>query len=287
VSLRLWGSIILATIPVLVWSTLVEPNYRNRLLVVLLVWGSMVLAHARLIWQHGGRTFSYRFTLVVLLVQAGVLLLRFVAALVLPSGDGLFSISPIQTLYVMSNAFVTTTLCMGLILMATDRLRAELEHLATHDGQTGVWSRVALIDTCEQELARCLRHGRSMALLMMDLDRFKAINDQHGHLMGDRVIRDFVDHVLALLRRPDQLGRFGGEEFIVLLPETSLEEAEHVAQRICSEVAKPSGLLPAYTVSIGVAANRPDDAQIDALLARADKALYKAKDAGRNCVAVA
>lgn len=98
---------------------------------------------------------------------------------------------------------------------------------------------------------------------------------------------DFVQRIASLLRRPDLIARFGGEEFVLLLPETSQEEAIAVAERILAHVAESRDSLPTITVSIGVATNRPDEDQIDALLARADKALYQAKTEGRNRVEVA
>lgn len=105
--------------------------------------------------------------------------------------------------------------------------------------------------------------------------------------MGDRVLLDFAQRITALLRRPDLLARSGGEEFVLLLPETSQEEAVAVAERILARVAEPADGLPSITVSIGLATNRPDEAEIDTLLARADRALYKAKDEGRSRVEVA
>ncbi|MEK9952196.1 MAG: GGDEF domain-containing protein, partial [Curvibacter sp.] len=113
------------------------------------------------------------------------------------------------------------------------------------------------------------------------------VNDTHGHQMGDRVLVDFARRITGLLRRPDQLARFGGEEFVLLLPETTQEEALAVAGRILASVAEPAEGLPSITVSVGVATNRPDEAEIDALLARADRALYKAKEAGRNRIETA
>jgi diguanylate cyclase (GGDEF)-like protein len=124
-----------------------------------------------------------------------------------------------------------------------------------------------------------------MALLMLDLDHFKTINDTYGHMTGDQVLISFVARVRDQLRRPDQLGRFGGEEFILLLPDTPPESALVVAERIRTAVARASDGLPAITVSIGVTSNRPDEADIDELLARADRALYMAKTGGRNRIA--
>jgi diguanylate cyclase (GGDEF)-like protein len=121
---------------------------------------------------------------------------------------------------------------------------------------------------------------------MMDLDHFKAINDSYGHQTGDRVLVNFVAKVKTMLRQPDQLGRFGGEEFMALLPETSLEEAVLVAERIRAACAlADSG--PSCTVSIGITTHQQDTDTVDTLLARADAALYRAKTNGRNRVETA
>jgi diguanylate cyclase (GGDEF)-like protein len=282
-----WIALLVVLTPPLYWYALVEPNYNARLIMVCLVWACIFLAMAWRIWRQGPATFSTRFTASVLVLHAAVLLLRFFSAWMPLDEEGLLTPTRVQTLYVGSNALMLLALGMGLILMAGDRLRAEFEHLASHDALTNVLTRRVFLAACEQELARCRRHGRSMALLLLDIDHFKAINDTHGHQMGDRVLVDLVGRIASLLRRPDQLARFGGEEFVLLLPETSLEEAIRVAERILARVAEPAEGLPPITVSLGVATNRPDDDRIDALLARADKALYKAKDEGRNRVEVA
>jgi diguanylate cyclase (GGDEF)-like protein len=125
-----------------------------------------------------------------------------------------------------------------------------------------------------------------MALLIMDLDQFKAINDAHGHQRGDRVLIDFVAKANGLLRRADQMARFGGEEFVALLPETTLEEAQAVAERIRAASAQP-GKEPACTVSIGVTTNHTTGDNVDSLIARADAAMYRAKAKGRNRVETA
>jgi len=123
-----------------------------------------------------------------------------------------------------------------------------------------------------------------MLVLLLDLDHFKAVNNTHGHLVSDRMLVDFADRVRALLRVPDRLGRFGGEEFVVLLPETSLDKARVVAERIRRDIEQADGDLPRRTVSIGVTVSFPDDPDLDGLLARADAALYQAKEGGRNRV---
>ncbi|MCZ8252235.1 MAG: GGDEF domain-containing protein [Hylemonella sp.] len=282
-----WVALLLVLAPVLYWYGLVDPNYNARLIVVCLVWSGIFLSMAWLIWRHGPRTFPTRFTVATLLLHVTVLLLRFFSAWVPMAEEGLLTPTRVQSLYVGSNALMLLALGMGMILLAGDRLRAEFEHIASHDPLTNVLTRRVFMDACAQELARCRRHGRSMALLLMDIDHFKVVNDTHGHQMGDRVLLDFAQRITALLRRPDLLARFGGEEFVLLLPETSQEEAVAVAERILARVAEPADGLPSITVSIGLATNRPDEAEIDTLLARADRALYKAKDEGRSRVEVA
>ena len=282
-----WIALLLVLTPFLYWYALIEPNYNARLMLVCLLWAGIFLSMAWLIWRQAPHSFPSRFTVVILLLHAGVLLLRFFSAWMPLEEEGLLTPTRVQSLYVGSNALMLLALGMGLILLAGDRLRAEFEHIASHDPLTQVLTRRVFMDACQQELARCRRHGRSMALLLLDIDHFKAINDTHGHQTGDHVLVDFSRRIAGLLRRPDLLARFGGEEFVLLLPETSQEEAVAVAGRILARVAEPAEGLPSITVSIGVATNRPDEAEIDALLARADRALYKAKDAGRNRVEVA
>jgi len=282
-SIRLWGSLVLVAAPVLAWYTHVEPHYGMRMLVMTVLMTALSASNARLILRYGARSFGTYLTATALLIQTGAQLLRFTSALSVPADATLFSVSPVQTTYVIALAFCMMSATVGVVLMATDRLRAEFEHLAVHDSLTGALTRRALIETCEQELERSRRKRHDMSLLMLDLDHFKAINDTHGHLAGDRVLVDFVARVTALLRRPDRFGRFGGEEFVALLPETSPEEAAIVADRIRAEVATASE-QPSCTVSIGVATIRRGSDTLDLLLARADAALYQAKATGRNCV---
>lgn len=284
-SWRFWIGAVVAVVPVLAWYALVEPSFTARVMAVVLLWSGMTLYHTWLVWRHGPEVFSTRFTAIVLLLHAGVLLLRFFTAWLPLPGENMLDPSRIQTIYIVVNALSTVALGVGLILMASDRLRHELEHSAAHDSLTNALTRRSFIAACEQELERCRRHGGRMALLMLDIDHFKVINDTHGHQMGDRVLIDFVARIQPLLRRPDQLGRFGGEEFVLLLPETNEEQALAVAERIRARVEASGNGMPAITVSVGVTTNRPDEHQIDPLLARADQALYKAKAGGRNRVA--
>jgi diguanylate cyclase (GGDEF)-like protein len=127
------------------------------------------------------------------------------------------------------------------------------------------------------------RHGAPFSLLSIDLDYFKAINDQHGHAVGDQVLVHAARTTVSALREIDHVARFGGEEFIVLLSGTTAERAKAMAQRIqVSLFAARGGNVPSYTVSIGIASQRTSDESLEALMARADAALYRAKAAGRD-----
>ena len=284
---RLWLPALAAFTLLLVWFGVIRPDFNTRVQLVCIAWVSIIIANVRVIWRHGPEDFATRYTVIVMLVHATIILLRGLATLLPLPNEGIFVPTRIQTIYVVGNALMVIAFAVGLVLLAAERVRGEFQHLAMRDSLTGAVLRRVLVEACEQELARCRRHGRSMALLMMDIDHFKAVNDTHGHQAGDRVLVDFVGRVSALLRRPDLLARFGGEEFVLLLPETSLEEAVAVAERILEVVAAPREGLPRITVSIGVATNRPDEDRVDALLARADRALYKAKLEGRNRVEAA
>ncbi len=164
----------------------------------------------------------------------------------------------------------------------------ELEKLANTDPLTGLANRRALFEVCEREFERAQRYYHPFSILMLDLDHFKRINDNFGHSVGDLALRITAQTIFEQLREVDLVGRFGGEEFIIILPETQIEDAIIVAQRICRTISQLS--LPVQdktvtiTVSIGVATYTNGDRNIDMIIQRADQALYKAKHKGRNRV---
>jgi diguanylate cyclase (GGDEF)-like protein len=166
------------------------------------------------------------------------------------------------------------------------RLAQELEKLANIDPLTEVWNRRHLLELAEREFHRADRYQRPFSVLMLDIDHFKTINDTYGHAVGDEALKLMAKTVLQTLRKTDYFGRFGGEEFVAFLPETDLETAIAVAERIrlaLAEIAIPIDLsLIHMTVSIGVATHQVRDDSLDNLLKRSDTALYKAKKQGRN-----
>ncbi|MBP1627952.1 MAG: diguanylate cyclase [Holophagaceae bacterium] len=170
---------------------------------------------------------------------------------------------------------------------ARKALEIELRVLATTDPLTGVYNRRRFLELGDYEMARDARNHRGLSLLALDIDHFKRINDTHGHGAGDATLLRFAQACSTCLRAMDTIGRLGGEEFAVLLPETPLEEAREVAERMRLAVEScrmtgPQGLF-GITVSIGVVQLGPEET-FEALAERADARLYAAKHQGRNRV---
>ncbi len=181
------------------------------------------------------------------------------------------------------------------ILSLEDRLveaREQMRFQATHDGLTALWNRGMIIDLLGRELARSVREHFSTAILMCDLDHFKSVNDTYGHLVGDEVLRETAKRLLASVRSYDFVGRYGGEEFLVVLNNCNSSHALARAEEIRKAIAQrpvPSsrGPIP-VTMSLGLLLNQEwGRRSVEELLHEADVALYAAKAAGRNCVRIA
>jgi diguanylate cyclase (GGDEF)-like protein len=169
------------------------------------------------------------------------------------------------------------------------RLQRMLQEQATRDRLTGLWNRGAIMGLLQRDLARVFREGGSLAVVLVDVDHFKSVNDAHGHLVGDEVLRETARRLLGGVCSGDAVGRYGGEEFLLVLTPADLAAGQEVAERIrrdCLEsaVATPTASVR-LTVSAGVAAAAPGQS-VESLLQAADQALHRAKDAGRNRVEV-
>jgi two-component system, cell cycle response regulator len=163
-------------------------------------------------------------------------------------------------------------------------VQARLEEQATRDSLTGVWNRAAILEILDRELARAGREKRPVAILLADLDHFKQINDTYGHLAGDDVLQQAARRMHAELRPYDGLGRYGGEEFLAVLPgcdePATLRLAERLREAVAHEPLSPTG--PLVTVSLGAVCWRGERGDVVEVLRLADEALYRAKNAGRN-----
>ncbi|SBR51586.1 MULTISPECIES: GGDEF domain-containing protein [unclassified Halomonas] len=159
-------------------------------------------------------------------------------------------------------------------LMATN---LQLTYLATHDGLTETYNRRHLIDLANAEFKRVTRYGLSLCLMMLDIDHFKSVNDEQGHAAGDDMLKTVAHLMRSTVRDWDLVGRYGGDEFIIILPDTDIQSAKAIANRLSNNL-KAANL----TVSLGIATLEPSDQSIDDAISRADHLLLNAKRNGRN-----
>lgn len=189
---------------------------------------------------------------------------------------------------IVSNASVMAG-TLAFLLAYRDEAEQELKRLATTDGLTGVLNRRHWMESAVTHFNLARRHGRGLVVLMLDIDFFKRINDSRGHQVGDRALVLFAEALRQVVRQPDLVGRYGGEEFCVLLPMSDVAAAQAVDQRLRAAIVRDVNPKLGFelTFSAGVAALNDDQATLDEVIARADKALYAAKQAGRDRLVVA
>jgi two-component system, cell cycle response regulator len=166
--------------------------------------------------------------------------------------------------------------------------REELQYQATHDSLTGIWNRRAILEMMSREFEIAARANNSIGVIMLDVDHFKRVNDTRGHLAGDAVLKEIARRIRQAVRSYDLAGRYGGEEFLVVLPDCDAGRIERCAERIRSAIAEEpilaEGSFLTVTVSVGTTVLNPIPATESDALAAADTALYRAKNAGRNRV---
>ena len=213
----------------------------------------------------------------------------------LSMGDKVFGVIEIQSdkldTFVYNDVLLLQTLADQVaISIENARLFAKVEYLATNDALSGLYNRRYLLDLARVELERSNRYNCPLSIAIIDIDFFKRVNDTYGHLIGDQIIQAIGEMLRKSLRTVDIVGRYGGEEFVFLLPETELQEATNVAnrlrERIASTAFETTGGAVHITVSMGISLNQPDNLDIGHLLDCADKAMYRAKSTGRNKVVI-
>jgi diguanylate cyclase (GGDEF)-like protein len=171
----------------------------------------------------------------------------------------------------------------------TEELRVsneKLQELATRDSLTGVLNRGSFFETAQHLFILSQRQKTVASFIMIDLDHFKIVNDTHGHFIGDKVLIHFTDKIKTFLRKSDLIGRIGGEEFAIFLPDTKMGDAFHIADKIrmaiSDSIVEVDSQTVTYTVSLGIESSVLTDHSVTDLFKRADLKLYKAKDKGRN-----
>jgi len=169
-------------------------------------------------------------------------------------------------------------------------LLTEVGRLAITDELTGIFNRRHFFEMAEKKFARAQKNNHPLSALIVDLDHFKQFNDRYGHVVGDQVLREAARLMCTAMRESDIIGRYGGEEFSIILPDTTVKAAIFVAERLISQVSDvpietEAGRLT-IQLSIGVGVMSQETPTLHSLIVRADQAMYLAKNAGRNCVAV-
>jgi diguanylate cyclase (GGDEF)-like protein len=273
------------------WFGVIGPDYRYRVL-----WGSVAIAlymFSNIEALTSGFRWRFSRARVVLLL----LCVMSVLLLVWRNGELWFgqhlphavsAPTPANVYYILLSGMQPLFASIGFLLLYNEILQKNLHRLARIDSLTGVSNRLAIDEVLGRLLARSAREQKPLAVLMLDADHFKSVNDRFGHAGGDRVLRELVSNIGASLRHQDVMGRVGGEEFVVLAPTTNLSEARQLGERIRLMVEGAplliDGELLQLTVSVGVSVALPAGDDAAAVLRRADQALYAAKLDGRNRV---
>lgn len=258
---------------------------------ILMIQCALLIRWAAHFAQPGGRSH------ILLIVGAGISLIALLIRVVSIVGGGAvemsYDVSNLRQSISISLGTVTVMmLSLGLVLMSKERSEAALKFLALRDALTGIPNRRAILEELEREIERARRTETTLAIAIIDLDHFKAINDEYGHLAGDEVLRHCVEQLKKRLRQTDRLGRYGGEEFLLMMPGASVEGAFAAVEELREAISNSNTLFGEHSIgqsfSAGVWVGLPSaDDNGNSLIAQADAALYECKAAGRNTVRLA
>ncbi|TFW72314.1 GGDEF domain-containing protein [Methylotenera oryzisoli] len=289
-----WSILILfivITICQATWFSVINPDTRMRAIVNSLLFFSVytVCARVLLVKVEASQKLAYWFTGASFVALALLMLTRAVVLLLSPDAEiGLHVNTSINTLPFVIASLLEFSVAFGLLLMLNHRLIADVYQMASRDALTGVLNRRRIEEEAVRLRARCMRTGETLAIMMIDIDFFKSINDRYGHPVGDKVLCAVADIAQKSIRAEDYFARYGGEEFCMLLTSTNENEALDLAERLRLAFAEFTLTVGKerlnITVSIGVADSSLIGLEFSDLVAAADKALYCAKESGRNRV---
>ncbi|MDO9049179.1 MAG: GGDEF domain-containing protein [Methylobacter sp.] len=274
-----------------IWFVVLHPDVHARVVANSLVFALCNAACARALFiriEQPLRT-AYWFTCASFTVVATVLLIRAIIVFLAPANTyGLYSQTPINPVTFFIGSMAQMCLAFGFVLMLNYRLSADLQKLALSDALTGALNRRSLEQEAARLSARCTRTGDALAIMMIDVDHFKSINDRYGHPVGDEVLRRLAAVAQKTIRSDDYFARYGGEEFCILLPSTTEKDAWMLADRLrqsyAALVMEFGGEILRSTISIGVSDSIHAGLEFTSLVATADQAMYRAKQEGRNRV---
>ena len=279
------------------WFTFVAPHLQARIIIVHILLAVLIGSGARAVFRRGGpRGRVPRVTGALFAVVTGLVLTRAGIEAAWPiSTDQLLRASPLNVACIGGLLVLPLLATVGFLLMCTERAQEMLERTARVDYLTGIYNRRAIEDLAMRAISAARRHGIPLAIMIVDVDHFKRVNDEHGHECGDNALIEAVRRMREIVRQEDLVGRQGGEEFVVVMPDIDLASAQAAAERLRRSFSDQPmtlndgevGVVLPLTISIGVAALEPSDQQFSHLLRRADRAMYAAKMAGRNRVMLA
>jgi len=248
----------------------------------------------RISWRVGSRPLplaqtAQRFTAMTYFLFGALFMMRSASTVFRPSEDfALMTASLVEIVMVGGSTMLWVSATLGIMWMTLERQQADLVRMATRDPLTNALNRNALVAEFEREKYRCSRNNGSFAVALFDIDHFKRFNDTYGHLVGDEVLRSLVASLKGVVRKNDLVGRYGGEEFVILMPDADPSSAGQVAERARSRIEAEgffiNGVKVPMTVSAGIAVFPGHGAEWDDLLGAADAAMYQAKSGGRNRV---
>ena len=276
----------------LLWlGTTVWPSIEFRIVLVSVLLGGLGIANCRLAIEarrHAAPSSGWMMAGVFALL-VGLFVALSLRQLFGDAGARLFDTSsPVPAIVLVGGGLLPMLAAVAFLLMCVERSLTEAHRLAITDSLTGCYNRRWIEELAQRQLSRRLVPEMRVALLLVDLDRFKQINDAHGHAVGDAVLRGVVLRMESTLRSADVLGRIGGEEFLVLLEgadeSRATEVGERIRQAIITKPLEVEGKQLPVSASVGVAVQNHDGETLDTLLRRADRGLYAAKKGGRNAV---
>jgi diguanylate cyclase (GGDEF)-like protein len=275
------------------YFTLVQPNPGARFALTSLVGGSIFLLCARLLTRESRRDYPARHLFAAICAAHGLFLLVR-PWLLAPGNDGLFDAQNaliVSQFIVVESIVAIVLLAFGVVMLANEQVTVALRHIADRDALTSVFNRRSFLTLLNKCISHAERMRAPLSILLIDLDHFKSINDTWGHKTGDDALRHFVGVAETCIRNEDILGRLGGEEFAVFLPDAGLVEAQAIASRL--RAAVEGSPVPAQghppiplTISVGVAGWCAGETA-EMALHRADAAMYRAKKNGRNRIELA
>jgi len=272
------------------WFELIQPSVSHRSISNAILFSSGYFACAYVLFRNvkpALKLVTY-FTGSAFALLASVLLIRAILIYQLPTSFTLYSNIPMNPNSLVLGCLFQLCVSFGFLLMLNRALVSEIAQVAARDNLTGAFNRRELETELRRLQSRYQRTADTFCVMLIDIDNFKLINDNYGHLVGDEVLRRFARIVFASIRAEDYFARYGGDEFCILLPSTRLDEAMILANRLRQSYANTPHMINdeviQSTISIGVTEASSLGGGYDAIIALADKALYQAKNSGRNRV---